>query len=85
MGTYPTLLEQFLREECTPYVRSLICEARTPSRMRHEFEFNRFNLLLDVEAGRVRITDELETSPAGAVDVALDEFWIAIGCTAARS
>lgn len=85
MGTYPTLLEQFLREECTPHVRRLLCEARGASTPRREFEFNRFNLILDGDAGCVTITDELDTSPAGAVDVPLDEFWIAIGCAAPES
>ena len=82
MTIYPTLLEQFLREECTPHVRKLICEAKATSNTKQEFEFNRFNLLLDLEAGHATITDELDASPAGSVDVTLDELFRAIGCIA---
>ena len=83
MMNYPTLLEQFVREECTPHVRHLICQASAGLRVRHEFEFNRFNLLLDLEAGLARISDELDVSPAGSVDVALAEFLKAVGCITA--
>ena len=80
---YATLLEQFLREECTPHVRRLICAAATErsTQVRREFEFNRFNLVLDFEAGRVVLDDELDVSPAGSFELSLDELWTAIGCS----
>jgi hypothetical protein len=81
MTTYPTLLEQFLREECTPHVRNLICGASATSQARHEFEFNRFNVILDLEARRATITDELDVSAGGSAELPLEEFLVAVGCT----
>jgi hypothetical protein len=84
MANYPTLLEQFLREECTPHVRSLICDAAAKSDGRREFEFNRFNLTLDLESRRALISDELDVSPGGETDLPLDEFLSAVGCPGRR-
>ncbi len=76
------LLEQFLSEECTPYVRKLICAAAAEisKPIRREFEFNRFNLVLDFQTGRAAIDDELDVSPAGSVEIPLDALLTAIGC-----
>jgi hypothetical protein len=81
MNTYTSLLEQFLREECTPHVRKLICDAaasREPARQ--EFEFNRFNLALDFEAGRATLEDETDATPSGSVDLALADLLAALQC-----
>jgi hypothetical protein len=83
MTTYPSLLEQFLHEECTPHVRKLICDAvagREPARQRQEFELNSFNLALDFEAGRATLEDETDATPSGSVDLALADLLAALQC-----
>ena len=57
MTNYPSLFEQFLREECTPDVRKLVANAAAhpdSARSRQEFEFNRFDLVLDFDKGTAR-------------------------------
>jgi hypothetical protein len=75
-----TLLEQFLREECTPYVRQLLEQAlgatSPPSK---RFEFNRFELTINREEGTVLIEDALDVTDAGTSRVPLAEFAAALG------
>jgi len=77
MTNYPSLFEQFLREECTPEVRRLIMDATThrdPGRLRREFEFNRFDLELDFERGVATIQDVTDASEKGSISVALSNL-----------
>lgn len=70
-----TILKQFLREECTPYVRRLLEEAlaaTAPSSRR--FEFNRFEVTIQREEGAVLVEDVLDATEAGAQRVPLAEF-----------
>lgn len=83
MTTYPTLLEQFLSEECTPHVRKLICDAGSTTQIRHQFEFNRFDVILDLGAQAATISDDLDSSATGTVVMPLKEFLVAVGCTGA--
>jgi hypothetical protein len=83
MTTYPSLLEQFLNEECTPHVRKLICEAalnREPTHTTKEFEFNRFNLKLDFAGGRAILDDELDVRASGSAETSIDELLTLLGC-----
>jgi hypothetical protein len=75
-----TLLEQFLKEECTPYVRGVLEEAlgaTAPSSKR--FEFNRFEVTVDREEGMVLVEDVLDATNAGMLRVPLAEFAAALG------
>lgn len=57
------LLEQFLTEECTEYVRRLLESAITDSAMpRPHFEFNRFEVTIDREAEIVVLEDVLDAT-----------------------
>lgn len=79
-----TLFEQFLTEECTPYLRDLIrtgLEAAVSSAgpRTKRFEFNRFELTFDLDEGDVLIEDVLDTTKAGAQRIPLAEFSAALG------
>jgi hypothetical protein len=60
------LLEQFLTQECTAHVRSLlegaISDSVTP---RPHFEFNRFEITIDRVANIVVLQDVLDATAAG--------------------
>jgi hypothetical protein len=74
-----TLFDEFLTEECTPYVRDLLraaLEAATsgtgPTRTR--FEFNRFELELDVDQGVVLLDDVLDAGTSGSQRIPMKIF-----------
>jgi hypothetical protein len=73
------LLNAFLAEECTPHVRSLLREAleawrsHRPPLLRH-FEFNRFELTLDLEHGTALLADVLQAGPPGEQHLALQDL-----------
>ena len=74
-----TLLEQFLAEECTPYVRDLVrtgleagLSGAGPRRKR--FEFNRFEVTFDLDKGDVLIEDVLDITEAGSQRIPIAEF-----------
>ena len=75
-----SLLEQFAKEEATPYVRGLILEAvrareANPTREQTYFNFNRFDITLDFVSATVLIEDELDFDPgANEVRLSLTEF-----------
>jgi hypothetical protein len=80
---YPTLLDQFVREECTAYVRGLLLAAvdatragRSPTRQR--FEFNRFEVTIDTDENIVALEDVLDPGASGAQMMPLEEFAAAI-------
>jgi len=77
MKDYPSLIEQFLREECTKDVRKLIRDAvahHDQKQSTREFEFNRFNLVLDFEKGTATVDDETDVSDSGSVSVQMNEL-----------
>jgi hypothetical protein len=74
-----TLLEEFLNEECTPYVRRLLEEALADATAHcRRFEFNRFEITVDRQKGVVLIEDVLDGSDTGLLQVPLSEFIAAL-------
>jgi hypothetical protein len=75
-----SLLEQFVEEEATPYVRGLILEAvrereSNSARELTHFNFNRFDITLDFVSGTVLIEDELNFDPvANEARLSISEF-----------
>ena len=70
-----TLLDQFLAQECSPYIRQLLEEAiADTSRVRPRLEFNRFEVTIERDASEVIIEDVLDASEAGVQNVSLDDF-----------
>jgi hypothetical protein len=80
---YKSLLEQFVEEECTPYVKQMISRALDAAEtgaspaLQH-FEFNRFDLTIDAEEGMVTLQDVLDATAAGSQQISLHEFAVAI-------
>jgi len=73
------LLEQFFKEECTPYVRDLMKEALGAAAfVARRFEFNRFEVTINREDDTVLIEDVLDVSAAGSLRVQLTEFAAAL-------
>ncbi|MCG8416474.1 MAG: hypothetical protein MJE77_00865 [Proteobacteria bacterium] len=65
MTEHTTLLEQFIEEECSEYVRGVIGDALVEGRKdaavsSRLLEFNRFELTLDFEAESAFLADILE-------------------------
>jgi hypothetical protein len=78
-----TLLEQFLTEECTPFVRNLISDGLEAARAgagtrRGRFEFNRFEITFDLDTESVLIEDVLDPTEVGAQRVSVTEFVAAL-------
>ena len=74
-----TLIQQFLREEATPEIRALLLRAldgrqSDANRQRQEFEFNKFDVLIDFQAGTVKIDDDLDISAGGEETCSIEEF-----------
>jgi hypothetical protein len=74
-----SVLEQFLEEEASPYVRKLIADAVSqhlfqPGEVQKRFEFNRFEVILDFMNDSVLIEDVLDPATSGEVRLKLDEF-----------
>ena len=83
--TRPTLLDEFIIGECTPYVRKLLCDALAcrvdpgvARRMR--FELNRFEVTLSFEDKTALLEDVLDTSPAGSRLLRFDELLARLAC-----
>jgi len=78
-----TLFDEFLAEECTPYVRGLITAAidgatrGAEPRWRH-FEFNRFDVTLDLDADTALLEDDLNPTDSGKQRMPLAEFSAAL-------
>jgi hypothetical protein len=69
------LLEQFVTQECTAYVRRLIEDTIVnSSRPRPHFEFNRFEITIERQANIVVLKDVLDATDAGVRHVPLAEF-----------
>lgn len=73
------LLEQFITQECTAYVRRMlenaIADSATP---RPHFAFNHFEITIDRIANIVVIEDALDATEEGVRNVPLEEFAAAI-------
>jgi hypothetical protein len=78
------LLEQFISQECTAYVRHLLEDAISdPATPRPHFEFNRFEITIEREANIVVLEDVLDATEEGVMHVPLAEFMVALGhCSA---
>ncbi|MBL8722765.1 MAG: hypothetical protein JNK49_01900 [Planctomycetes bacterium] len=73
------LLEQFISQECTEYVRRLIEDAIADSAtQRPRFEFNRFEITIEREANIVVIEDVLDATEARVQHVLLAKFMAAL-------
>jgi len=68
-----SLFAQFLRWECTPYVRGLLREALR-RRIPKTFEFNRFDISIDHESQTVLLEDVLDATDAGKERIPLAEL-----------
>lgn len=73
------LLEQFISQECTAYVRRLLEDAiADPATPCTRFEFNRFEITIDREGNIVVLEDVLDATEAGVRSVPLAEFTAAL-------
>lgn len=78
-ATLSSLLEQFIAEECTAYVRHRLHGAvADPSVPIRRFEFNRFEVTIDHGASIAIVEDVLDASDAGCIRVPLAEFAVAL-------
>jgi hypothetical protein len=73
------LLENFLREEATEHVRQLLLrhlsECKTGAATgKRTFEFNRYNVTIDVDGKQVTLEDDLDVGPSGRASWPLEEF-----------
>jgi hypothetical protein len=78
-----TLLEQFVLEECTDYVRDLVrtaldAGASGAGPRRKKFEFNRFEVTFDLDEDIVFIEDAFDTTNTGAQRLLLSELLTAL-------
>jgi hypothetical protein len=79
------LLEQFLTEECTPAVRTLLDEAMADPAVKHRhFELNRFEVTVDRNAEIVLIADVLDASDAAVERIPLAELAAALARSVER-
>lgn len=74
-----TLLVEFLSDECTEFERNLLREALDARRdgralSKYQFEFNRFDITINVDEGIVLLQDILDTTKAGCQQILLEEF-----------
>ena len=75
-----SLLDQFLREECTEHVRRLLVDSfaiDAPTRTR--LEFNRFEVTIDRNAEIAIIEDVLDASDAGSERIPLAQLRTLLG------
>lgn len=73
------LLEEFITQECTTYVRRLIEGAIADSgTLRPHFEFNRFEVTIEREANIIVLEDVLDAAETGVQHVPLAEFTAAL-------
>lgn len=73
------LLQQFLREECSPefcefLLKEIAALESSPRSSCREFNFNRFDLKVDVANGVALLEDDLDPSDEGRYAVQLADF-----------
>lgn len=69
-----SLIEEFLDEECSDYVRDLILSWIAENKSRAEgasttLEFNRFEVFVDLESNSVLVEDVLDDSPGNTTSI----------------
>jgi hypothetical protein len=74
-----SVLQRFLAEEASPYVRKLIADAMSehgarPAEVQKRFEFNCFEVTLDFAGNAALIEDVLDPDVSGSFRLQLDEF-----------
>jgi len=77
------LLREFLQWECTPYVSKLLRSAVDAARASSgppikRFEFNRFEVTLNLEGDTVVLEDVQDPSELGMQTVSIEEFLAAL-------
>lgn len=82
-----TLVQQFIRDECSDYVRDQVGTALRSVRDRSappvvRFEYNRFELTIDAEKQVAVVQDVLDASDEGVQTVTLDELQSILDATA---
>ncbi len=76
---FPSLLEQFIVEECTPdVVRMVTVAIHDETLLRPHFEFNRFELTIDRETNTALLSDILGDTDEYVQRVPLNELEAAI-------
>jgi hypothetical protein len=83
----PDLLEQFLAEECTPYVRDLLGSAMKTSSGPEvkRFEFNRFEVTLHLRTKEVILEDVLDLDQSGTQKIPMKDFLAALAMSASET
>ena len=74
-----SLLEQFLKEEASSHVRGLIVDAvhshaKHSTEEQRKFEFNRFEVTLDLDGNVALIEDVLDHTSTGEVRLQIGEL-----------
>ena len=82
---WPTLLEQFMREECTDDGRERLHAALRTRPARASLNFNRFDVMIDHEAGVVFIEDVLPDAEPTTQRLTLAEFRAALDQTTPKA
>ena len=70
-----TLLTEFIEEEVTPEVKSLLLENLNKKAGKQEYTFNRFNISVDFESDIVSIEDDLDVGESGLEQVTVSTFF----------
>lgn len=73
------LIEDFLREECTPEVRALLRgilakKKNDLSSNKEELVLNRFNLVLDFSKQELTLEDDLDIDEEGTTTISFEDF-----------
>ena len=72
---FPDLLEQFLKYDCTEYVRGVLEEAiKDSSKVRVHLDFNRFAVTIAREHDVAILQDDLDVSAAGTLRMSIADF-----------
>ncbi len=80
-----SLLDQFLAEDCVPYVCAMLREALSAVPIRPwTYTFNRFDVILDPEHQSVVLEDDLDVSEAGTQRLNIVEFTQALNRATAQ-
>lgn len=77
-----SLVQQFLNEEVTTYVRALLHRALKQASTRQRLEFNRFEVTVDHDTATVLIEDVLDGSNVGSQKLTIEEFVTYLEATA---
>ena len=73
-----SLIDRFVSEECDAYVRGAIQDVVSSGTGRAVLEFNVFEIEIDMDGGKVRISDVLDGTEAGVEEVSIGDFLSAL-------